>query len=107
MDFMFTDDQLTLRKRVRTFAEEKLEPIAHIVDETDDIPWDLVKMLNEEGYLRVMVPEAYGGEGEVSCVKISIIREELSRVSSAADGLFTMQGLGSYPITVYGTEAHV
>ena len=105
MDFMFTEEQLALRKKVRTFADEKLEPIAHIVDESDDIPWDLVRMLNEEGYLRFMVPKAYGGEGEVSCVNISITREELSRVCSAADGLFTMQGLGSYPITVYGTEA--
>lgn len=103
-DFMFTEEQLELRKKVRAFAEEKLEPIAPVADETPSISWDLVRLLADEGYLRLMVPKEYGGAGMVSCVNICIIREEFARICEAANGIFTMQGLGTYPITLFGTE---
>lgn len=89
MDFMFTEEQLELRKRVRKFAKEKLEPIAHIVDESADIPWNVVKMLADEGYLRMMVPierlyriaratRIYEGTSEIQKITIarSLLREE-------------------------------
>jgi butyryl-CoA dehydrogenase len=103
-DFMFSEEQLELRKRVRGFAEEKLAPLAPVADENPSISWDLVKLLANEGYLRLMVPKEYGGEGMVSCVNICIIREEFARVCEAANSIFTMQGLGTYPITLFGTE---
>jgi alkylation response protein AidB-like acyl-CoA dehydrogenase len=104
MDFMFTEEQKELRRRAREFAEKKLAPLAPVVDESEEISWDLVKLLADEGFLRLMVPREYGGEGMVSCVNISIIREEFSRICSAAASIFTMQGLGTYPITLFGTE---
>ncbi len=104
MDFMFTEEQKELRRRVRKFAEEKLAPLAPVVDESEEISWDLVKLLADEGLLRLMVPKEYGGDGMVSCVNISIVREEFSRICSAAASIFTMQGLGTYPITLFGTD---
>ena len=104
MDFMFTEEQKKLRRRVRKFAEEKLAPLAPVVDESEDISLDLVKLLADEGLLRLTVPKEYGGDGMVSCVNISIVREELNRICSAAASIFTMQGLGTYPITLFGTE---
>ncbi len=61
MDFMFTEEQKELRRRVRKFAEEKLAPLAPVVDESEEISWDLVKLLADEGLLRLMVPKEYGG----------------------------------------------
>jgi len=104
MDFMFTEEQKALRKKVREFSEEKIAPIASEVDDSNEISWDLVRMLADGGYLRLMVPKEYGGEGMVSCVNICIIREEFARICSWADSIFTMQGLGTYPITLFGTE---
>jgi alkylation response protein AidB-like acyl-CoA dehydrogenase len=105
MDFMCTEEQRALRTRVRQLAEEKIDPMAAEVDESDEISWDLVRLLADEGLLRLIVPEEYGGAGMVSCVNICIVREELSRICGAADIIFTMQGLGTYPITLFGTEA--
>jgi acyl-CoA dehydrogenase len=105
LDFMLSEEQRVLRQQVRQLAEEKLAPMAPEVDESDDISWDLVRLLADAGLLRLMVPEAYGGAGKVSCVNICIVREELSRMCGAADLVFTMQGLGTYPITLFGTEA--
>ncbi len=104
MDFMFTEEQKELRKKVKKFAEERLAPIAPQVDESDEISYDLVKMLADDGYLRLMVPKEYGGAGMVSCVNICIIREEFAKICTWADSIFTMQGLGTYPITLFGTE---
>ena len=36
MDFRFTEDQESLRSKIRKFAEEKLAPIAAKVDEMMD-----------------------------------------------------------------------
>ena len=105
MDFMFTEAQKDLREKVRKFAEEKLSPLAPRVDESDEISPELVKLLAENGYLRLMVPKEYGGAGMVSCVNICIIREEFAKICTWADSIFTMQGLGTYPITLFGTEA--
>ncbi|OGP52992.1 MAG: hypothetical protein A3K30_01445 [Deltaproteobacteria bacterium RBG_13_51_10] len=105
MDFMLTEEQRELRRRVRKLAEEKLAPMAAEVEESDEISWDLVRLLANEGLLRLTVPKEYGGAGQVSCVNICLVREEFSKVCGAAAGIFTMQGLGTYPITLFGTEA--
>jgi len=59
--------------------------------------------LANEGLLKYCVPEEYGGVG-VRVMDLCIIREELARVSCQADTNFIMQGLGSYPITLGGTD---
>ncbi|MFC2006085.1 acyl-CoA dehydrogenase family protein [Chloroflexota bacterium] len=104
MDFMFTEEQKELRKRVRKFAEEKIGPLAAEADESEEMPWDVVKLLADEGLLRLMVPKEYGGDGNISCVNACIVREELTRICNAASTIFTMQGLGTYPIAMFGTE---
>ena len=60
-------------------------------------------ILANEGLLRYCVPAEYGGVG-VRVMDLCIIREELARVSVQADTNFIMQGLGSYPITLGGTD---
>ena len=80
MDFLLTEEQGALRTRVRQFAEDKIAHMAAEVDESDEISWDLVRLLADEGLLRLIAPEEYGGAGMVSCVNICIVREELSRI---------------------------
>src|SRR5207244_2413946 len=41
---------------------------------------------------------------KVQARDICILREELGRASALTDAMFAMQALGSYPITLYGTE---
>lgn len=103
---MFTQEQRDLKKRIQKFAAEKnLAALAPMVDESPRKNWDLVKMLADEGFLRFMVPKEYGGEGMVSCVNLCIIRETFSEVCTAAEGACIVQALGTYPISIYGTEA--
>jgi len=73
-----------------------------------------VQHLAEAGFLDLMVPAAYRSAAErpgnprgdaVSSLAICLTRQWLSRVSGALDTAFVMQGLGSYPVTLAGTDA--
>ena len=103
MDFAFTPEQAALQQRVRQLAEEKIAPIAEEADESPTVHAGLMAILANEGVFQYCVPEEYGGVG-VRVMDLCIIREELARVSVQADTNFIMQGLGSYPITLGGTD---
>ena len=103
MDFAFTPKQVELQQWVRQIAEEKIAPIAEEADESPTVDAGLMAILANEGLLKYCVPEEYGGVG-VRVMDLCIIREELARVSCQADTNFIMQGLGSYPITLGGTD---
>ena len=103
MDFAFTPEQADLQQRVRRLAEERIAPIAEEADESPTVHAGLMAILANEGLFQYCVPEEYGGVG-VRVMDLCIIREELARVSVQADTNFIMQGLGSYPITLGGTD---
>ena len=65
----------------------------------------LVRELGRAGWLRLCVPAAYGGAREQLDVRsLCLAREILARASSLADFAFAMQGLGSVPVTLFGSE---
>ena len=103
MDFSFTEEQQELRNKVRHIAENQIAPIAEQADESPRVHAGLMAILANEGLLKYCVPEEYGGVG-IRVMDLCIIREELARVSCQADTNFIMQGLGSFPITLGGTD---
>jgi acyl-CoA dehydrogenase len=65
-----------------------------------------VRALGAGGYLRHCVPAGFGGAHEVLQSRdLVVARETLARHSGLADFAFTMQGLGSGPITLAGSDA--
>lgn len=66
----------------------------------------LVGLFGDRGLLRLTVPRAHGGVHDaVSSTALCLVRERLGHVSPLADLAFAMQGLGSYPVTLAGTDA--
>jgi len=66
----------------------------------------LVAKLAESGFLRACVPAAYGGlRDKVELRDLVVLRAALGYRSSLLDTMFAMQGLGSYPVTLAGTDA--
>lgn len=66
----------------------------------------LVQSLGEGRWLRYCVPAPHGGMHERLDVRsLCLIRETLAWHSGLADFAFAMQGLGSGPISLFGTEA--
>ncbi len=65
-----------------------------------------VQRLASAGLLRYVAPAAYGGaDAKVRSTPLCLIRQWLSRHSGALDTAFVMQGLGSNPVTLGGSEA--
>lgn len=70
----------------------------------DDECRALVRSMGDAGWLRCVVPKAYGGTHDTLDVRsLCIARETLAHSSALADFSFAMQGLGAGPITRYGT----
>jgi alkylation response protein AidB-like acyl-CoA dehydrogenase len=67
---------------------------------------DYVSRLGAAGWLKYAVPRAAGGAGDTFDVRsICLIRETLGYASGLAEFAFAMQGLGSAPIALFGSEA--
>ena len=65
----------------------------------------LVRRMGEAGWLRAVVPEAYGGLFPSFDVRtLCLARETLAFHDGLADFAFAMQGLGTGPITLFGSD---
>jgi acyl-CoA dehydrogenase len=103
LDWPFFDD------RHRAFAAD-LEAWADRTDAVKlhgdhDLDGDcraILKALAEGGWLRNAVPDA---AGKLDVRTLCLTRETLARRSGLADFVFAMQGLGSGPISLFGTDA--
>ena len=103
MDFNFTPEEETLRRHIRKVAVEELEPLAPEADESYEVTPQVTQILAREGLFRYIAPEEYGGHG-IRVTNICIVREELARACAQADTTFAMNGLGSYPTVLAGSE---
>lgn len=66
----------------------------------------LVRALGDAGWLRAVVPAAYGGLSEqIDVRRLCLAREILAWQDSLADFAFAMQGLGTGSISLFGSEA--
>ncbi|HJR66237.1 MAG TPA: acyl-CoA dehydrogenase family protein [Gemmatimonadaceae bacterium] len=92
---------LEIRHWARAELWDALEP-----DDVDAACRALVRQLGDAGWLRHVVPAAYGGVGDaLDGRSLCLIRESLATASGLADFSFAMQGLGTGPITLFGSDA--
>jgi len=67
---------------------------------------EYVGQLGHAGWLKFVVPRAFGGSEEARDLRtICLIRETLGYASGLAEFAFAMQGLGSGPISLFGSDA--
>jgi acyl-CoA dehydrogenase len=93
-----------LQDRARDLAELCL-PHAGRADESDSIDAGVLQLLKDSGLAMVQVPAAYGGHFESpDSLAVTVVREQLAASSGHLDSLFAMQGIGSYAISVGGTD---
>lgn len=103
MDFQLTEAQQALRRRVRRLVGERIAPRAAEIDRTGEYPWDLVKLLGEEGLFGVNVPRAYGGSG-AGAVALCLAIEEVARGCASTAAILMASALTATPILLAGTE---
>ncbi len=94
-----------LSGELEDFARNEIEPRSAESPDYTTQARDFLRRLAEEGLLRLVVPRAYGGlHPQLDIRSLCLARRALSRYSSLADTMFAMQGLGSYPITLAGSD---
>ncbi|MEE9143884.1 MAG: acyl-CoA dehydrogenase family protein [Candidatus Binatia bacterium] len=105
MDFFLDQEQLSLRSRIRSWVGKNLLEVSEDESDVETQALRLVSQLGQEGFIAHVVPKQFGGVREnVQARDLCLLREELARGSSLADTMFSMQALGSYPITISGNE---
>lgn len=106
----FDDGHRALAREFEHWAADALPALVGGDDERSEAIYAcvgrLVAELGKAGLLRACVPAAYGGlRDKVDVRSLCIARETLARASGLADFALAMQGLGSVPITLHGSEA--
>lgn len=103
MDVMLSDKDREFRDACRIFAREKLTSFSDMRGETNDVPRDMVAAMAEAGLFKLYAPESLGGHG-LSVLRVCLAREEMAGYYCPADVTMAMQGLGSYPVWLAGSD---
>lgn len=84
---------------------EQVSPFAGEADEAVTVHQGTWSALRESGLARHVVPASHGGHDEVlDPLKIAVVREQLMYSSAHLDSMFGMQGVGSYSLSVGGSD---
>ena len=104
MNFDLSPEHELVRDTVRTFAVEKVSPVAEELDRDHRFPYELVAEMAELGLMGIPIPEEYGGGGG-DTLSYAIAVEELTRIdSSVAITVAAHTSLGTMPIYLFGSD---
>jgi acyl-CoA dehydrogenase len=102
----FDDAHRELAARLDQWAAREIVPLTATDGDVDAMCRELVARLARGGWLRHVVPGAYGGARDRLDVRsLCLSRETLARYAGLADFAFAMQGLGSGPLSLFGDDA--
>jgi len=103
MDYFLTEEQIMIRDLVRQIAEEKVVPVREELDEKEEFPWEIMRVLAQSDLFGLFIPEQYGGLGK-GCLELCIAVEELSKACVGVSTSYAANALGTFPILLFGSE---
>lgn len=104
MDFKLDEEHELFRRTVHEFADKEIAPLAPVIDESHEFPWESIKKMAAMGLMGVPFPEEYGGSGG-DTLMYAIAVEEISRAcGSTGITLAAHTSLGTAPFYLFGTE---
>ena len=96
-----------LARELEAWARDEIAPL--VADEPRDVAGtfrEIVRRLGAGGWLRHAVPAPYGlAPSRLDVRTLCLARETLGQLHGMADFAFGMQGLGSGPISQFGSDA--
>lgn len=104
MRFSFSEEQIMLRKTVRTFVDEEIQPFIAQWDREGEFDKKIYARLAEMGLMGVCIPEVYGGSG-MDYNALAIVCEELERGDTAFRTAVSVHtGLNCLTLLQWGNE---
>lgn len=93
-----------MKKMIRDFVEQEVEPYAQQIEDEDAIPQHLIDKAKELGLFGISIPEVYGGIGLNTVGKVGVL-EELGRTHNGYVSLISAHtGIGSTGIVKLGSD---
>ena len=103
MNFFLNDDQKMIRDAIRQLADKEFAPRAAEFNAKHEFPQRNFKLLAENGYLNMHLPEPYGGG--MDWVSYAIVIEELARACAVTSVIFEVHcSLHSEAIYHFGSQ---
>src|SRR5690554_4069969 len=101
----FSEEQKMMRDSVMEFVDREIWPLKERFENHDyELTQEVMRKAGEMGLLGVAVPEEYGGLG-MSFVTTMLVCDYISGATgSLATAFGAHTGIGTLPITLYGTE---
>ncbi|MBL4740841.1 MAG: acyl-CoA dehydrogenase family protein [Sneathiella sp.] len=93
-----------MKDAVSRFVRERLVPAEDIVEETNDVPEEIINEMRELGLFGLSIPEEYGGIGLNMSQECEIIHELCQASISFRSVIGTTVGIGSQGLVMTGTE---
>src|SRR3954469_22737719 len=104
VDFDLTDEQRSIQRLVRDFADQEVRPVAEELDKEKRFPYEIVEKLGGLGLMGIPYPEEYGGGG-ADTLSYALAVEELARIdSSVCITMAAHTSLGTMPIYLWGSD---
>lgn len=101
------EEHLLMQDMVRQFAKKEIAPLVEEMEQTKQIPTQLLKKMGENGLFGITIPEKFGG-AEMDYVSNIIVIHEISKVSAAMGVLLSVHtSVGTKPIMQFGTEKQI
>lgn len=103
MELTWTEEQLMMRKMVRAFAKEEIEPFIEKM-ELGEFPREILEKMGELGLMGITAPEKLGGS-EMDFTSYIIAIHELSKVSAVVGVILSVHtSVGTNPIIYFGND---
>ena len=103
MSFQLTDEHEAIKKAVREFAENEIEPVAREHDEEKKYPEEIRRKAAEYDFVAPNIPIEYGGAG-MTLQESILVTEELWRADPGIGSAVGSAGFGTDMIVKYGDE---
>ncbi len=103
MDYFLSEEQLMIKELCAQIAQEKVVPVRAELDEKEEFPWEIMKVMAASDLFGLFIPEEYGGLGKGS-FELTIAVEELSKACLGVSTTYAANALGTYPILLFGTD---
>ena len=100
--FSLPSELEAFQTRVRTFARERIAPVASEIDRTAEYPQAIHQLLVQQGYLRIVATPA---SGPTRFLTRAILIEEIAYASAAVSMIPMVNELGCTPVQLFGTDS--
>ena len=103
MDFNFSEEQQMIEDHAREFAQRVIAPGAAHRDETSTFDRQLLSQLAENGFLGMLVPEAYGGSA-MGYTSYVLVNRQLATACASTAVITGVCNLTASAIDEFGSE---